>query len=48
MFLRSFIFIAVSMVFLFIISWELTLAMVVAIMPVIVFSGVYGRIMKHA
>jgi len=48
MFLRSFIFIMVSFVFLFIISWELTLAMIGSILPVIVFSVVYGRMMKSA
>ena len=48
MFLRSFIFIMVSFVFLFLISWELTLTMIGSILPVIVFSVFYGRMMKTA
>eukprot|EP00347_Sterkiella_histriomuscorum_P001240 403372791 len=48
MFLRSFIFIIVSFIFLFIISWQLTLAMIGSILPVILFSVLYGRYMKTA
>jgi ABC-type multidrug transport system fused ATPase/permease subunit len=48
MFLRSFIFIIVAFVFLFAISWELTLVMIASILPVIVFSVFYGKQMKIA
>jgi len=48
MFLRSFLFIIASFVFCFIISWELTLAMIASILPVIVFSVYYGRMMRNA
>jgi ABC-type multidrug transport system fused ATPase/permease subunit len=48
MFLRSIIFIMVSFVFLFILSWELTLLMIGSIIPVIIFSVFYGRMMKKA
>jgi len=48
MFIRSFLFIIVAFVFLFIISWELTLLMVASILPVMIFSVVYGRFMKRA
>ncbi|CDW80051.1 abc transporter b family protein [Stylonychia lemnae] len=48
MFLRSFIFIIVSFIFLFILSWQLTLAMIASIMPVILFSVFYGNMMKNA
>jgi ATP-binding cassette subfamily B protein len=48
MFLRSFLFIIVAFVFLFIISWELTLVMIGTILPVIIFSVTYGKYMKTA
>lgn len=48
MFLRSFLFIIVAFVFLFIISWELTLVMIATILPVIAFSVSYGKYMKVA
>jgi ATP-binding cassette, subfamily B (MDR/TAP), member 9 len=48
MFVRSFVFIIVAFVFLFIISWQLTLVMICSILPVIVFSIFYGRKMKFA
>jgi ATP-binding cassette subfamily B protein len=48
MFVRSFLFIIVAFVFLFIISWQLTLLMVASILPVMVFSVVYGKFMKKA
>ena len=47
MFLRSFIFILVSFIFLFILSWELTLLMLGSIAPVIIFSVFYGKMMKN-
>lgn len=46
MFLRSFIFILVSFVFLFYLSWQMTLLMLGSILPVIIFSVVYGKVMK--
>jgi ABC-type multidrug transport system fused ATPase/permease subunit len=46
MFVRSFIFILASFVLLFVLSWELTLAMLATIMPVIIFSVFYGGVMK--
>jgi ABC-type multidrug transport system fused ATPase/permease subunit len=48
MFLRSVIFILVSIVFVFIISWQLTLVMIGSILPVIIFSVYYGKVMKVA
>ena len=48
MFLRSFIFIIFAFVFLFILSWQLTLMIIASILPVLIFSGFYGRIMKKA
>jgi ABC-type multidrug transport system fused ATPase/permease subunit len=48
MFLRSFLFILVAFVFLFLISWELTLVMIGTIIPVIAFSVFYGKYMKVA
>jgi hypothetical protein len=46
MFLRSFIFLLGQIVILFAISWELTLAMLASILPVIAFSVIYGKAMK--
>lgn len=46
MFIRSFVFILGQVVILFAISWELTLAMLASILPVILFSIVYGKAMK--
>lgn len=48
MFLRSLIFIIVAFIFLFIISWEMTLVMIASILPVILFSVCYGNYMKTA
>lgn len=47
MFIRSFIFIIAAIIVLFIISWELTLATLGTIIPVIVFSFIYGKKMKN-
>ncbi len=47
MFIRSFLFIIVAFVFVFIISWELTLVMLAAILPVVIFSVFFGRKMKE-
>lgn len=47
MFIRSFVFILGSIVLLFAISWELTLAMLASILPVIGFSVIYGKFMKE-
>jgi len=46
MFVRSFLFIIIAFVFVFIISWELTLVMMGCILPVIVFSVFFGKKMK--
>jgi ABC-type bacteriocin/lantibiotic exporter with double-glycine peptidase domain len=48
MFLRSFLFIIVAFVFLFLISWELTLVMIGTILPVILFSVFFSNYMKVA
>jgi ATP-binding cassette subfamily B (MDR/TAP) protein 9 len=48
MFIRAAIFVLVSFVFLFIISWQLTLTIVVSILPVIIYSIFYGNKMKKA
>lgn len=47
MFIRAFIFILAAIIVLFIISWELTLATLGTIIPVIVFSFIYGKKMKN-
>ena len=47
MFIRSFLFIIVAFVFVFIISWQLTLVMMACILPVIIFSVFFGRAMKN-
>ena len=41
-FIRGIVFVLISFVFLFIISWELTLTIVVSILPVIIFSIFFG------
>jgi len=46
MFIRSCIFIVVAFVFLFILSWQLTLVMIGSILPVIIFGAFYGQAMK--
>jgi ABC-type multidrug transport system fused ATPase/permease subunit len=46
MLLRSIIFVIASLVIVFIISWELTLIMIAAIIPVMIFSVSYGNVMK--
>lgn len=48
MLIRSVLFVIASMVIVFIISWELTLVMIAAIVPVIVFSVSYGNAMKES
>jgi hypothetical protein len=48
MFLRSFIFIAVSFGFLFVISWVMTLVTLATILPVVIFGVFYGKKMKVA
>ena len=48
MFIRSVIFVLTSFIFLFVISWQLTLTIVVSIMPVVIFSFFFGNIMKKA
>ncbi len=48
MFIRATIFVLVSFVFLFIISWQLTLTIVVSIMPVVIYSIFFGNKMKKA
>ena len=48
MFLRSFIFIIAAIIFLFVISWQLTLLMLACIVPVVVFAGFFGKFMKNA
>ena len=48
LFVRSIIFVLVSFVFLFVISWELTLTILASIMPVVVFSIFFGNAMKKA
>jgi ABC-type bacteriocin/lantibiotic exporter with double-glycine peptidase domain len=46
MFIRSMIFVIVSFVFLFVLSWQLTLTILVSISPVIVYSVFFGNVMK--
>jgi ATP-binding cassette subfamily B (MDR/TAP) protein 9 len=46
MFIRSMIFVIVSFVFLFVLSWQLTLTIPVSISPVIVYSLFFGNVMK--
>jgi ABC-type bacteriocin/lantibiotic exporter with double-glycine peptidase domain len=46
MLLRSVIFVIASLIIVFIISWELTLIMIAAIIPVMIFSVSYGNVMK--
>ena len=46
MFVRSFIFIIVAFIFVFIISWQLTLVIIGCIVPVLVFSVFFGKAMK--
>lgn len=46
MFVRSFVFIIVAFIFVFIISWQLTLVIIGCIVPVIIFSVFFGRAMK--
>lgn len=40
------IFVIVSFVFLFVLSWQLTLTILVSISPVIVYSVFFGNVMK--
>jgi putative ABC transport system ATP-binding protein len=47
MFVRSFIFIIVAFIFVFIISWQLTLVIIGCIVPVLIFSVFFGRAMKN-
>ena len=46
MFVRSFIFIIVAFIFVFIISWQLTLVIIGCIVPVLIFSVFFGKAMK--
>ena len=46
MFIRSMIFVIVSFVFLFVLSWQLTLTILISISPVIVYSVFFGNVMK--
>lgn len=45
--MRSFIFIIVAFIFVFIISWQLTLVIIGCIVPVLIFSVFFGRAMKN-
>ena len=47
MFIRSLLFVIVALVFVFIISWQLTLVMIASILPVLIFSVFYGNMMKR-
>jgi len=46
MLIRSFVSIIAAITILFTISWQLTLAMLGSILPVIIFGGIYGNAMK--
>ena len=48
MFLRAFLFILAAIIYLFVISWELTLLMLACFVPVIIFAGFFGRFMRNA
>ena len=47
MFVRSFVFIIVAFIFVFIISWQLTLVIIGCIVPILIFSVFFGRAMKN-
>ena len=36
----------ISLIFLFVISWELTLALLGSIIPLVIFAIIYGKIVK--
>ena len=44
-FIKGLVFVLASMIFLFILSWQLTLTTIISIMPVLVFSIFYGTFM---
>ena len=46
MFIRSVVFLLTAFIFLFYISWQLTLATIAAILPVIAYALIYGRKMR--
>ena len=48
MFLRSLLFILASIIYLFVISWQLTLLMLACFVPVLVFAGFFGKFMRNA